>query len=331
MSELRKEPVSRRWVLIAPERQKKNGGKEESSISDSDKCPFCKGNEDMTPDEIERWKLLNESHSEWDIRVIPDKHALFGCENTIGRKGLGIYDVMNPLGHHELVVETSVHGETWWHYDLKRMTKLLQIYRDRFITFKKEKNIIHAVVTKSHGTTEGHSLHSHSHLLGLPFIVKRVEEEIKSADEYFRMKDRCIYCDILCEEINVGARIVYENDDFIVFAPFASRFQFEMWIAPKKHKSDYAEAKDSSLRLLADAFMVLCKKLNYQLGNYPFSLVLHTSPFKMSGSEAFHWHWELKPTSVDMAGFEWATGLYMNKYFPEEAAELLRKAHPESL
>ena len=329
MSELRKEPISRRWVLIAPERQKKDDVAEGSSISD--KCPFCIGNEDMTPDEIERWKLLNESHSEWDIRVIPDKYALLKSGDIIGRKGLGIYDVMNPLGHHELVIETSVHGETWWHYNAERMTKVLQIYRDRFLTFKKEKNTKHVVVVKNHIITEDHSLHSHSHLLGLPFVVKRVEEEIKSADEYFRMKDRCIYCDILSEEINIGARIVYENDGFIVFAPFASRFQFEMWVVPKQHESNYSEVKDSSLLLLADAFMILFKKINFQLGNPPFSIALHTSPFNMSGSESYHWHWELKPTSSDMAGFEWATGLYMNKYFPEDAAELLRKAQPDSL
>jgi len=329
MSELRKEPVSRRWILVAPERKKVKGS--DGASGSADRCPFCIGNEDMTPGEIERWKSEGNVDSEWDIRVIPDKFALLGREKGMGRKGLGIYDVMNSVGYHELLVETASHTDTWWDYDLPHMEKVLELCRDRFRKFKGEKEIKHATFVKSHGISAGHSPHSHSHLLGLPFVVKRVEEEVKSADDYFSMKDRCIYCDILSEEINVGARVIYENAKFIAFTPFASRFQFETWVVPKSHESDYSAIDKNSLSFLADALMVVFKKIHCHLDNPPFSIALHTSPFKISDSASYHWHWELKPTSLDMAGFEWATGLYMNKYLPEEAAELLRKADPASI
>lgn len=328
MSELRKEPISRRWILIAPERRHNEG---KTEVSDEKVCPFCKGNEEMTPREIERLRWTSKKDSDWDLRIIPDKFALLKKGNNLGRKGLGFYDVMNSVGHHELVIETPKHGETWWDYDKTRMCRILQAYRDRFLKFKKERNLMHTVVVKSHGIRADHSMHSHSHMLGLPFVVKRVEEEVRNAEEYYRMKDRCIYCDIISEEINVGVRMVYENNDYVVFTPFASRFQFEVWIIPKIHQADYLQVSNEAISNLADAFSILFKKINDQLKNPPFSIVLHTSPMKLSDTEFYHWHWELKPTSLDMAGFEWATGLYMNKFLPEEAAYILRRANPSSI
>jgi len=322
MSELRKEPISRRWVIAAPERRMEH----EETLSSAEKqiCPFCKGNEHLTPDEISRIDSSAGKAGEWDIRIVPDKNALLKEATSMGKYGKGMYDVMNPKGAHQIVVETPDHDKTWWDFDMSRMKKLFGIYRDVSAGFKNDSSAKHVIIVKNHGVHTSNYSHSHSHILSLPFIIKRVDDEMRSVIEYFQMKERCIYCDIIVEELGVGERILFENDSVIVFAPFASRFPYELCIIPKNHEADYTTIKDSEIECLAEAFLFTFKRLKAALKNPSFSIVLHSSPFFKTYREEYHWHWEIKPQTDDMAGFEWGTGLYINSITPEEAIKRLK-------
>jgi UDPglucose--hexose-1-phosphate uridylyltransferase len=326
MSELRKEPITGRWVIVTAEggRRRRAPASVPSSEMSKEICPFCPGNEDKTPSEILVYPG-NGGPSRWRLRVVPNKFPVLRIEAGLDKEGDGIYDRMNGMGAHEVIIETPNHTETLSKMAPEGMEDVLLSYRDRILDLRRDPRLEYFLIFKNYGPAAGAQLeHSHSQLIALPVIPKKVMEEVKGAGRYFRYRDRCIFCDIIRQEIQTVARVVEESSDYIAIAPYASLFPFEVWILPKKHEPCYETASYEQVRLLGRIFSVILKKLEQGLSNPAYTFVLHTSPVRLGASEFYHWHFEITPRIAWEAGFEWGSGFFINSVPPEEAARFLR-------
>ncbi len=331
MPELRKDPVTGRWVIIATDRAKRPTDfiRERVQIRGSGFCPFCYGNESKTPPEILAYRSDGSPKDApgWTLRVVANKFPALGIEGSLDRQGEGLYDKMNGIGAHEVIIETPDHQMTLATLPVARVEDALWAYRDRILDLKKDPRFKYMLIFKNHGDAAGASLeHTHSQLIALPVVPRRVREEIDGAREHYNLKERCIYCDIIRQEIESGIRVIAENPDFMVLSPFAPRFPFEMWIIPRTHQAVFEESQKHEFERLAgilkDMLMRLDKVLDYPAYNY----IIHSSPVSESTEDYYHWHLEIMPKLTKVAGFEWGTGFYINPTPPEESAKFLREA-----
>jgi UDPglucose--hexose-1-phosphate uridylyltransferase len=330
MPELRKDPILGRWVIISTER----GRRPSDFVLESKRpkggfCPLCEGNEDKTPPEIMAFRNNGTPPNTpgWTLRVVPNKFPALRIEGELDREGQGIYDMMNGIGAHEVIIETPQHHETLTTLSLKAVQDVLWAYRTRIIDLRRDKRFRYVLVFKNHGESAGASLeHSHSQIIALPILPKRVSEEIEGSKNYFHYKERCIFCDIIRQELNQRSRLINENKSFLSVTPFASRFPFETWILPKNHYASFEYMESSQYELAAQILSDTLQRLNQVLEDPPYNYVIHTSPFPEVDSDYYHWHFEIMPKLTKVAGFEWGTGFYINPTPPEEAAEYMREA-----
>ncbi len=329
MPELRRDPIIGRWVIIAKDR----GKRPSDFIIEKDRvkggfCPLCPGNESTTPPEVLAYGRPNFAPNTpgWTLRVVPNKFPALIIEGELDKRGEGIYDKMNGIGAHEVIIETPNHSESPARMSREQMSLIFRAYRDRMLDLKNDQRFKYIIVFKNYGKAAGASLeHSHSQLIALPIVPHRIEEEIKGCLRYYEYKDRCVFCDIIRQERSQNIRIVAENREFIVLSPFAPRAPFELWALPKEHQSSYMDMTDDQLMGLTDIFSEVMRRLNRALPNVPYNYMLHTAPLKKPFLEHYHWHFEIMPKLTMVAGFEWGTGFYINPTPPEEAARFLRE------
>ncbi len=328
MPELRKDPISGRWVIISVERGKRPS---DFGMRVSPKkggfCAFCKGNEHTTPPEILAFRNNGEKPDTegWTLRVVANKFPALNVEGQLDRVGEGIFDKMNGVGAHEVVIECPDHSLTLSTMPLKSVEDALWAFHQRITDLKKDSRFKYVLVFKNEGDQAGASLeHSHSQLIALPIVPHLVEEELFQANQYYKYKERCIFCDIIHQEQADKTRVISENDDFITIAPFAPRSPFETMILPKNHESSFLP--DGNFTLLAEILQRTLQQMDKVLHMPPYNLMIHTSPFKNEINDYYHWHIEIIPKLTKIAGFEWGSGFYINPTPPEEAAEFLREA-----
>ncbi|MFA5478521.1 MAG: HIT domain-containing protein [Candidatus Muiribacteriota bacterium] len=325
MPEYRKDPITRRWVIFSTERSKrpKDFG-HVTEISDEKECPFCEGNESMTPHEI--FALRNGSEKDgpsWKVRIVPDKFSLFESEGDLYKSGHGLYDSMSATGVHELVIETPNHMGSIENLSYEEIETYLMVLKNRIIELKKDYKIQYILVVKNYGSEAGskfkHS-HSHSHIVGLPVVPKRVKEEIDGAKEYYSFRERCVFCDIAGQELAEDERIIINNEFFLSFCSYAARFPYETCIYPKKHMGAFEETPDEMFsymaKILKDTVGAMCKVLD----SPAYNIVIHTQPVNQVMPVLYHWHIEIMPRITKVAGFEWGSGFYINPVLPENAA-----------
>lgn len=330
MPELRRDPIIGRWVIISTERSKRPS---EFSIAQDfpqgGACPFCPGFEDKTPPEILAYynSGREKNKSGWWVRVIPNKFPALQIEGNLNRTGVGMYDKMNGFGAHEVIIESPQHDQQIHEMDPSKLEDVFWAYRDRIVDLKKDPRLEYVLVFKNHGSSAGASLsHPHSQLIAMPMVPIRLKQESAGAHNYFEYKERCIYCDIIRQEMADGARMVAQNKDFVVYAPFASRFPFELWLLPLRHSSDFHDIQKAEIANLAAIVREVFGKQTAVLDNPPFNFILHTAPLKTPNLPYYHWYIEVIPKLTKMAGFEQGTGFYINPTPPEDAAKLLRDA-----
>ena len=329
MSELRKDPITGRWVIISKERMKLPYGIEREPIirGDDVSCPLCPGSEQMTPPEILAYRNSGgPNDSNWTLRVVSNRFPALRIEGDLGKAADGIYDRMNGIGAHEVVIETPDHDVDLFDLSEKQFRDVLWAYKERFLDLKKDRRLKSVIIFKNHGLAAGASLaHSHSQLIALPVIPKRVMEEMSGAREYYRFRDRCVLCDIIVQEMGQKIRIVEETAEFLAFAPYAPRFPFETWIVPKRHQCAYEMITENQARALAAVFRRTLRRLNIALENPSFNFIIHSAPFEEGAADFYHWHVEIIPKMTKVAGFEWGSGFYINPTPPEESAKFLRE------
>ncbi len=324
MSELRKDPVIDRWVIIAKDRGKRPFGYKISTASLSEAlCPFCPGNEDQTPPEIER---ISTGSSDWLARVIPNKYPAVYPEAALCNGEAPFFHCMNGFGKHEVIIETSDHNESMYQYNEHHMNQVLYLYRDRINKIKMIDNLKYVIVFKNDGFRAGATLsHAHTQLIALPVIPQNISEELRGADRFYSETGQCVYCEMIQHEIRKRERVVYENDEYLVLSPYASRFPYETWIIPKRHVAHFEDSTDQTLNALGSVLSELLHGLHKQIDDLNYNFVIHSSPVYASAETYYHWHMEIIPRTTNIAGFEWGTGYYINALPPEHAAENLRK------
>ncbi len=330
MPELRKDPILGRWIIIAKERGKRpTDFIVEPPATKGGFCPLCPGNEKTTPPEVLRYgdAAHQPNTPGWNLRVVPNKFPALVIEGDLDKAGEGLYDKMNGIGAHEVVIETPNHEETFVSLPPERMMQVFFAFRDRLIDLAHDPRFRYVMVFKNHGKAAGASLeHSHSQLVALPILPRMIVSELAGSKEYYNYKERCIFCDIIHQERRDGSRVVCENERFIVITPFAPRSPFEMWVLPRQHSSAYINMDDESFRQLSAIFSECLRRLDACIKDAPFNFVLHTAPLRSQPLEHFHWHFEIVPKLTQIAGFEWGSGFYINPTPPEEAAKYLRAA-----
>ncbi|MGA8753831.1 galactose-1-phosphate uridylyltransferase [Candidatus Deferrimicrobium sp.] len=328
MTELRKDPVVGRWVIISIERAKRpHEFPPEPAPRREGVCPLCPGSERMTPPEILGYRPSGQPNDpNWTLRVVPNKFPALRIEGELGKAADGIYDRMHGIGAHEVIIESERHDVDLFDLPEKRFQDVLWAYRDRVLDLKNDHRFKSVLIFKNHGASAGASLtHSHSQLIALPVIPKRVMEEMNGCREYYRFRDRCLFCDIIVQEMDQKVRIVEETGEFLAFSPYAPRFPFETWIVPKRHQCAYEMIEGDQAKALASVFRRTLRRLNLALENPPFNFIVHSAPFLERAADFFHWHIEIMPKLTKVAGFEWGSGFYINPTPPEESAKYLRE------
>lgn len=330
MPELRKDPLFGRWVIISTERGKRPSDFQPTpkKTGDPKKCPFCPGNESSTPPEIMayRQEKTAPNTSGWNLRVISNKFPALKIEGSLNRQGKGMFDRMNGIGAHEVIIETPDHFKELSDLEVKEVQDVLWSYRERILDLKKDPRFRYMMVFKNQGEAAGASLeHSHSQLIATPVVPKRVLDELEGAKKYYEYRDRCIFCDAIRQELEERERVVGENEDFIAMEPYASRFPFETWILPKVHNDLFENHAPSTFPKMAEILHDILRRLAKALSDPPYNYVLHTAPVGDHHEDIYHWHIEIIPKLTKVAGFEWGTDFYINPTTPEDAARFLNE------
>ena len=330
MSELRRDPIGGRWVIVDTDHPSEPKDYPfEPQIYKNEVCPFCYGNESMTPAEIDviREPGTYPNTAGWQVRVIANKFPALQIEGDLDRHGLGMYDMSAGVGAHEVIIETPYHNKDISELTNQEFENFLSIYCRRSLDLAKDKRFKYIMIFKNSGAAAGASLeHSHTQLIALPMVPKNVCEEIKGARNYFEYRERCIFCDIIRQETQEKERVVLENKDFLSFCPFVSRFPFEICVIPKKHGGYFCNISTEEIKSLASILKETIVKLRNIFPNLSYNYIIHTSPINGDGGlEGYHWHIEFMPKLTRVAGFEWGSGFYVVATPPELAAEYLRK------
>lgn len=294
-------------------------------------CPFCYGNEAQTPPEIEaiREPGTAPNTSGWRVRVVANKFPALQIEGDLDRHGIGMYDMMNGVGAHEVLVETPYHQKDICGLLNSEIEDFLSMYCRRALDLAKDKRFKYLMVFKNFGAAAGASMeHPHTQMVALPMVPKSAMEEISGAQAYFGYRERCIFCDIIRQETQEKERIVAENKYFLAFCPFVSRFPFEILIIPKRHSGYFCHMPQEEIPALAGMLKEIIAKMKIIFPNLCYNYIIHSAPINgpEAGMEGYHWHIEFMPKLTRVAGFEWGSGFYVVSTPPELAAEYIRNA-----
>ncbi len=330
MPELRQDPLTGIWVMISPERKKRPQYLDLSRKFNlkSDICPFCERNEYMTPPEIYAVRKDNSEANKtgWKLRVVPNKYPALSAKEELNKIEDQIYNKMNGVGAHEVIIESDSHDIGIDEMEVEQIKQIFVSYKRRILGLKRDKRFKYIQVFKNHGIEAGSSIHHpHSQIIALPVIPSKVMDRLSNTKNYFKLHNRCLFCDILDYERSYNKRVLFENRDFIVFASYAPKFPFELIICPIKHTSSYERTPDKNFMSLAEILKQTMKKMGKVLDNPAYNLLLHNSPFIKNCEPYFHWYVELIPIISGTGGFELATNCYINPIPPEESIQILEK------
>lgn len=336
-NELRKDYLIDRWVVIATQRKKRpTDFVKPIEKRQEGTCAFCPGNEHMTPPAvlvylptdggIVKDKDTNGVRPKnWLVRVVPNLYPAFmppkDEESTVKPSD---FTLERATGHHEVLVESPQHDE---HIGVARVSQTVHVvnaYVDRFKELVSKPYVKYVSIFRNHGLEAGASLsHTHTQIIATCLIPKIVEDELKASEAKFKKDKECTFCEII-EKESGSARFIWESDDFVVFAPWASVHPFEFWLFPKEHQCCLLDLSQSQIKSLAEAMRVSLGGLKSILNDPPYNFGFHQLCAK--GSEHYHWHLEVYPRLSIWAGFEKSTGMFINVVSPEDAAKHLKEA-----
>ena len=333
MPDLRKDPIVGRWVIIASARAKRPHDFDSTQQRQKGRfCPFCEGHEDKTPDEIIAYRKPGSQRNRegWRIRVVPNKFPALEIEGQLNKRGEGIYDMMRGVGAHEVIIESPRHLVST--SDLSEEESPRSVLGLSRSAGRPEKGPAASLWNdfQERGAAAGASLeHTHSQLIVTPIVPINVWEEMTGSLEFSNYRGRCVYCDMIQQELATEKRIVVDTPAFVAFCPFASRFPFETWILPKNHSSHFENIQKNEVDELSGVMRQVIVKVEAALDQPAYNYIIHTAPFDTQELAHYHWHIEIMPSLTKTAGFEWGTGFYINPVPPEQAAAFLREVEVE--
>lgn len=331
MPELRQDPITLRWVTIATDRARRPTSFTRAArepIAASARCPFCEGNEAMTPPETMAIRAAGTEPNTpgWSFRVVSNLYPAFGpadAEPTL--QTVGPYTTMNGAGVHEVLIDGPDHFSDVADHDVPKVAEIVGGFVHRYVAAAANPRVQYVLLILNHGREAGASLeHPHSQLFAIPIVPDAVQRELDGVARRLGETGVCPFCEMVAFEASAGERVIYENDGFLVFAPFASRVPFESWIVPKLHRPRFEASSDAEQAHLADALHELTSRLKRRLNDPPYNLYIHTSPTRWDVDD-YHWHLEVLPKLSIAGGFEMGTDVYIDVVSPESAAEYLRR------
>ena len=338
MPVIRQDPATRLWSIIATERAKRphdfvRNHKASPDVPSYDKdCPFCAGNEAMTPSTVfEVAAPEGGGRASWAVRVVPNKFPALMTpegEGDTTRRVIGrLYLEMDGVGRHEVVIESPDHSKTIATLSDSEVSMVVRTYRDRFLELDKSPWNQLIIVFRNQGEQAGTSLaHPHSQIIGTPIVPEEIRRRLDESQRYYDDRGTCVYCDILDYELAEKTRIVGSNSGFVALCPFASSVPFEVWIVPRRHASSFGVLSDDEIPLLGTILRNILRRLHDLLGNPDYNYVVRSAPHHSAGEPHFHWYLEILPRLTTRAGFEIGSGININVVVPEDAAEQLRGA-----
>ena len=330
MPELRKDPLTERWVIVAPERaDRPHAFLKPQGEGDQASCPFCPGNEAMTTSEL---YAVREPGSQrngpgWSLRVIPNRFPALRIEIAPQRTGEGLFDQAGGTGAHEVIIESPDHKATLSKMSAAQVANVLRAWQARMADLSRDPRLLAAQVFRNFGVASGATLsHPHSQLIALPMVPVELAQELATCAEHFARKARCLVCDLLAQELKAGSRVVLQNEQAVVLAPYASQGPFELHVYPKAHRAGFENAPAPELSGLAEALRTALRKLDVALDGPAYNLYLMSAPLRTApDAPGYHYRLVIKPTLTQPGGFEWSTGFCINPTPPEEAARFLQQ------
>ena len=329
MSEMRQDPTTREWVIIATQRGKRPSGlahraprTEKPAFVSS--CPFCPGNEALTPPP--EHCLADPNTASWRVRVVANKYPAVTPEGSTSRRAdRGLFRSMDGVGFHEVIVETPVHNESLALMNDAEVAQILSVWRQRYDELCRAPAVRSIVIFKNHGPGAGTSLdHPHSQLVATSIVPSHIRRQYEVAVGYHDDNGRCLYADLAEREMEAGTRIVMATQRYTVFHPFASHRPFETWIMPKASQAGFNQATIEDIDELARVLRTVLLKLHRGLDDPDFNLVIDSAPVGEEGHDFYRWHVRVVPRISEAAGFEIGSGMFINTALPEETAAFMR-------
>ncbi len=338
MGELRYNPVTNTWAVVAPER-----GQHRHTYITKDKlnnipCPFCDKNGGINTILRSLFTINLPESSAPALIVTPNRYPAVGIEGVLNREKHGIYDSVNAIGAHEVIIDSFRHNVDTSGYTEDELNNLYTAFKYRIADLEKDTRFRYVAAFKKTGSATGEIInHPHAQIMAVPVIPDNVKKYIKNAVDYYKEKERCVYCDIIKQEKHEKSRIIFENYEFIAFAPYASSYPFEVSIYPKKHESCFHCASEDVIRQLADITKEIFTRLSHLLDNPALTLSLRLAPYINNRPDfnneflyinhAFHWHIEIRPVVSNISDGDWAASICINPVSPEDAAKYLREVN----
>ncbi len=334
--ELRKNVVTREWVIIAKGRSKRPSdlvcaeAEAACAPAQEETCPFCEGREATTPPEVYAVREKGAPNGPgWRVRVIPNKFAALRLEGSDRSYHDGIFSARAGHGAHEVIIETPQHGKDLWELDDAQVAEVIEAYRNRYLAYETGEQLPYVLVFRNHGPQAGTLLaHAHSQLIALPVEPHQIQIETAGAAAYWEYLGRCVFCALIKNELASGERAVIETPHFLVTTAFAARYPYETWILPKRHSIRFADLTAEEAADLAKVLKATLGKLAVALGRPSYNFAIHSAPLAQHNVGAYHWHLEVYPRFTTLGGFELGSAIYINTSDPEDAAEVLREATP---
>lgn len=336
MPELRRDPLTRRYTIIAPERavRPSKAWVDAPAPLDAAQSPFAAGNEHLTPPEIYALRPAggrpNDPH--WRVRVIPNRYPALRVEGSLDPRPEGLYDHLNGLGAHEVIIESPDPAFRLQRLPHEHLVQVLTVYRDRMRDLRGDRRLRFPMLFRNHGAASGASVaHGHAQLIALPVVPDEAQRRLDGAQRYWQHHERNLFTDLVRQEIEDGRRVVAEIGDCLVYAPYASRVPFELCILPRYTMARFEALERPHLEGLAQALSLALDRLDRALGDPPYNLVVQTLPYDLEDVPWYRWQIQIMPNLTRVAGFELGTGFFINPTPPEEAAAFLRTlADPEA-
>lgn len=342
MSEFRKDSLRGTWVITENQRVRQPReflvDRQHPTLTI---CPFCPGQESKTPQEVFALRPGTSKANEpgWRVRVVPNKFPILRIEGDLNRQTSGLNQSMRGIGAHEVIIETADHQRSLAKLDIAEITDVLIAYRARLLDLRQDSRFHYLQIFKNHGIEAGAPLpHSHSQLMALPIMPPVIHSELDICRSHFLASGNCLICDLLAQETADGRRMVFNDGNFLILAPYASSSPFELRLFPLRHNHDFALQNDQELADCAKALQDMLRRLYRLLEDPPYNFILHTTPPTHSRvskpgywetiARDYHWHIELIPRLNQTAGFEWSSGFFINPLPPEDAARFLRATDP---
>lgn len=330
MSQLRRDPADHSWTIFLDDLDYGPSSYEicGTNIRNNDICPLCHGQEAQTTPEIMalRPKGGEKNKGGWTIRVVPNMYPALRIEGELIKRGDGPYDSISGIGAHELIIESPVHNEGLGDFSRQHISELIRVFLSRYQDLRRDSRFKYISIFKNYGQNAGATLeHSHTQLIALPVVPKKITQMMDIKRNYFQRKDRCLFCDIVMEEKQFKNRLILEDESFLAFVPFAVRAPFGIMILPKKHQHNFSQMDEKEIWDLSGLLRILLRKMDDLLNYPPYNLILNNAPLSPDGQDFFHWHIDILPRIVNYSGFDWLSGFHTNTTTPEKAARFYRE------